>query len=278
MTGGTALALRVLLLSCTATAVAQPAPAPRQPLHATEAGPTWSSLSPAQQAALAPLKAQWPTIDAVGKRKWLVVAKRFPALPVGERTRVQERMAEWTRLSPVERGRARQSFQELRGLPPEDRQALWEAYRALPEEQRRQLAQRGRQPQAASQPATRSDDKRAVAVSPRAVVVKPVTPTVVQAKPGGTTTLVNKSPSPPLHHQPGMPKILASKEFVNPSTLLPSRGPQGAAAVAPLGAASPAAASAPAPASAPEAEARAPEAASSAAPATAAASAAASAP
>lgn len=73
--------------------------------------------------------------------------------------------------------------------------------------------------------------KRAVPVNPQPPAARPVTPTVVQVKPGVTTTLVNKTPSPPLHNQPGLPKITATPGFVDPQTLLPSRGPQGAAAI-----------------------------------------------
>lgn len=209
------------------------APAPRAAVvaqvPASESGPPWVSLSPAHQAALAPLKPHWSGIDASRKSKWLVVAQRFPALPLEERQRVQARMSEWASMSPAERGRARQNFQELRNLPHDDRQALWEAYRALPEEQRQQLAQRAKPTVKPAEPAASSLGKRPVAVNPTQVVTKPVSPTVIQAKPGATTTLVTKSPSPPAHHQPGLPKIAATPAFVNPTTLLPSQGPQGAA-------------------------------------------------
>jgi hypothetical protein len=194
-----------------------------------ESGPAWASLTPAHQAALAPLKPQWSSIDAVRKSKWLVVAQRFPALPLEERQRVQARMSEWVSMSPADRGRARQNFQELRNLPHEDIQALWEAYRALPEEQKQQLAQRARPVAKSAEPASTPGGKRPVAVNPAQMVTKPVSPTVVQAKPGATTTLVTKSPTPPAHHQPGLPKIAATPTFVNPTTLLPNRGPQGAA-------------------------------------------------
>ena len=138
-------------------------------------------------------------------------------------------MGEWASMSPAERGRARQNFQELRNLPHDDRQALWEAYRALPEEEKQQLAQRAKPAPKPADPASAPVGKRTVAVNPTPVVAKPVSPTVVQAKPGATTTLVTKSPTPPAHHQPGLPKIAATPGFVNPTTLLPSRGPQGAA-------------------------------------------------
>lgn len=216
---------------------------PSRPTNAG-GGPAWSSLSLAHQAALAPLKAHWHNIDAPRRQKWVEVAQRFPTMPQEERQRVQARMAEWAALSPTERGHARQNFQELRSLPTEDRHARWEAYQALPPEQRHELANRA-QPVAGKPADPRpavvkpGDGKRKVAVNPTTVVVKPVTPTVVQAKPGASTTLVTRTPAPPVHHQPGLPKITASAGFVNPSTLLPNRGPQGAAVVLPAASGSP---------------------------------------
>ncbi|MFO1329635.1 MAG: DUF3106 domain-containing protein [Rubrivivax sp.] len=234
------LAAIAALSALASVSVAQPAATRPASAPGAEVGPAWATLSASQRQALGPLQAQWSSLDAARKAKWLVVAKSFPTMPEDERQRVQARMAEWARMSPVERGRARQNFQELRNLPAGDRQALWEAYRALPEEQRRELALRAKAHPAASEPVAQTDSKRRVAISPRAVTVKPVSPTVVQAKPGGTTTLVTKRPAPPAHHQPGMPKILASKDFVNPATLLPNRGPQGAAVSAPPAASEPA--------------------------------------
>jgi len=62
---------------------------------------------------------------------------------------------------------------------------------------------------------------------------KSVAPTVVQAAPGATTRFVTRPATPPEHQQSGMPKITATPEFINRSTLLPKRGPQ-AAAVSPV--------------------------------------------
>jgi len=56
-----------------------------------------------------------------------------------------------------------------------------------------------------------------------------VAPSVVQAAPGATTTLVTKPGAPPRHQQTGLPKIAATPGFVDSTTLLPKRGPQGAA-------------------------------------------------
>lgn len=224
----------ILCAVLAAPAFSQPATQARpggQPAAALriERGPAWSELSLAHQSALAPLKQHWAGLDADRKAKWLVVAQRFPSLPQPERQRMQARMAEWAAMTPAERGRARRNFQEWRNLPHEDRQALWEAYRALPDEQKLELAQRAKPVVKAAEAASSVKGKRPVAVNPAPAIVKPVSPTVVQARPGATTNLVTKAPSPPSHHQPGLPKITATDGFVNPTTLLPSRGPQGAA-------------------------------------------------
>ena len=57
----------------------------------------------------------------------------------------------------------------------------------------------------------------------------PVNSMALQAQPGATTTSIAKRPTPPAHQQTGLPKIAASPGFVDKSTLLPKRGPQGAA-------------------------------------------------
>lgn len=219
------------------TAAPNPSAAPAPPPNAAPGGPAWNSLSPAQQQALAPLQRDWPTIDANRKAKWIDVAARFPRMPAEERARIQARMTEWARLTPAERGRARLQFQEARQFPAEDRQARWEAYRALPEEKRAELARQsakapqkaasGAEPRAA---AAAGGKRNVVAPTPQAAALsKPVSPTAIQGKPGATTTLVSQQPRMPVHQQAGLPKIAATEGFVDPKTLLPRRGPQGAA-------------------------------------------------
>lgn len=206
-------------------------------VRVAEQGPAWTQLTAAQRAGLQPLAVEWSGIDAARKQKWLEVAARLPSMSPPEQKRVQVRMAEWARLSPAERGRARLQFQESRELPSDDRQARWEAYQSLPNEQRQALAAKAAPaaPKAGKPPtqpaaAPRSGSKRnEVALPAPAPPLRPVAPTVVQSRPGATTSLVNKAATPPLHHQAGLPKIAATKGFVDPATLLPKRGPQGAA-------------------------------------------------
>lgn len=227
-----------------------------------EQGARWSELKPAEQAALKPLEREWSDIDGRSKQKWLELSARFPKLTPAEQARVQERMSAWTRLTPKERTEARMHFQDAKQVPSQDRQARWKAYEALSPEQKQQLAARAAPPsdpaRKGSGPGARNDgksdklDKGARDAAPQAksnIVPNPafasppkaVAPTVVQARPGATTTLITKRPTPPRHQQTGMPKIAATPEFVNQATLLPQRGPQGAAtrsAIAPAGAAS----------------------------------------
>lgn len=195
--------------------------APNAPQPTTPVGPTWSALTPAQQSALAPLKNDWPDIDVQRKQKWLEIAARFPSLPPEERQRIQQRMTEWSRMTPDERGRARLQFQEARQISPQQRQERWDAYMALPAEERRALAA-----------SARTVPKAAVAdgssAKPLQSGTKIVAPTLVQAKPGASTTLISKPATPPAHAQAGQPKITVGTDRVDRSTLLPQAGPRSA--------------------------------------------------
>ena len=208
--------------------------------------PSWASLTVAQQLALLPLQRDWASIERNRKQKWIEVASRFPTMPADERQRVQARMADWARLTPNERAGARLQFQETRRLPAEERQERWQAYQALTPEERSTLAQRAEPAAKAASAAENAVKPRTVAdaasaasatnrkrnlVTPAVVTtpVRSVAPAVIQARPGATTTTISTRSAPPPHHQPGLPKIAATPGFVDSATLLPRRGPQGAA-------------------------------------------------
>jgi hypothetical protein len=240
--------LSTLCASLLAVALLATAPADRSQAASptrTEVGPKWSELTPAQRNALKPLERDWSSIEADRKQKWLQIAGRMPGMPPAERDRVQARMTEWARLSPQQRGQVRYNYQEAKQVPAQDRQARWEAYQALSAEQKRQLQARAEAsrpvppPPSRSVPAPaprndrndRSQAKSNIVPNPAyAAPPKPVAPTVVQAQPGVSTTLMSRRPTPPAHQQTGLPKIAATPGFVDKSTLLPQRGPQAAAA------------------------------------------------
>lgn len=217
-----------LLAACLAAGVhAQALPAPDTPAAATVGGPPWAALTPAQQSALAPLKKDWQTIDAPRKQKWLEIAARFPSLPLEERQRIQQRMGEWARMTPEQRGRARLQFQEARQISPQDRQARWDAYLALPAEERRSLAESARRvPKAEGAGASASlsaAPARSSGVTPAPTVpaAKIVAPTVVQARPGASTTLISNTATPPPHAQTGKPRIAKAGPKPQPERAAP---------------------------------------------------------
>jgi hypothetical protein len=115
-------------------------------------------------------------------------------------------------------------------------------HQALPESQRQALASRAQPEKPSAKPPApagkaepRPSTKRNVVTNPSqtAKPAKSVGPTVVQASPGATTILETRHPAPPEHQQTGMPKIAATPGFVDGTTLLPKRGPQGAATRSP---------------------------------------------
>lgn len=200
-------------------------------------GPPWTSLTPAQKSALAPLKRDWPSLDAPRKQKWLDIAARFSSMPADERERVQERMTQWSRMTPDERGRTRLQFQETRKISPQDRQERWDDYMALPIEARQSLSRFATSVPKAPKPTTPSTPLGQPAKPTKSPVpqpaLKPVAPTIVQARPGATTTLISNTAQPPAHAKDGQPKIAATPDVVDRATLLPQAGPQGAAVVHP---------------------------------------------
>lgn len=234
--------------SAQATTNAQSSVAPT-----TGAPSDWSQLSASQRKALAPLASQWPSLAPSSRVKWVEVARRFNQLAPAEQARLQERMASWAALPSDQRGEARLRYQQSRQLPAGQRQEKWQAYQALSNEEKQDL---GRQAQRRSKPVMLPDrvagprepaqaygNKRATSASgspaksntvPNAVTASPRLPTVVspatvKAGSGATTNLVTRQPSPPMHQQVGMPKVNAAKGSVDPVTLLPRTGAQGAA-------------------------------------------------
>jgi hypothetical protein len=61
-------------------------------------------------------------------------------MPPPEQARLHSRMTEWAALSPQQRTAARLNFAEAQKVAPTDKRAKWEAYQALPPEEKRKLA------------------------------------------------------------------------------------------------------------------------------------------
>lgn len=132
-------ACALLLLCCTGHAQSTSSSPPAPSVAAAEGEPRWEQLSTAEQQSLQPLASIWRSLSQGHRRKWLALAKNYPAMTEADREKLQERMAQWAALKPKERELARLNFAQTKNLPPEARSANWEAYQALPEEERRAL-------------------------------------------------------------------------------------------------------------------------------------------
>lgn len=194
----------------------------------------WASLTPAQRNAIGQLERDWNHLTPAQQHKWLEVANRLQSRPAPEQERTQQRMSDWSRLPPQERAQTRLNFQEMRQLSRQERQQQWEAYQALPADQRRALADRAATAEPDNRRATRppalQGEKSSIVQPPLPLTPRTVGPTIVQRGAGASTDLVSRPSAPPLHQQAGMPKVMATPGFVDSATLLPQRGAQGAAA------------------------------------------------
>lgn len=149
-------------------ALAQPAPG-RPAAAAPAAGAVdWAGLSAGQRTALQPLAALWPTLQPEHQRKWIALAHNFERMTPEEQATLQSRMSEWARLTPAQRTQARLNFGATRKVPPDEKRSKWEAYQALPAEERDRLAREQPRPPAGAAPALRP--------APPGRIVRPPTP------------------------------------------------------------------------------------------------------
>ena len=106
--------------------------------------PLWRDLSARQQRALEPLALQWDSLTEPHKRKWLALSRNYAKLSPAEQEVLHSRMTEWATLSNQQRSQARLNFAEVKQVPVDERKAKWEAYQALSEEEKRELAARAK--------------------------------------------------------------------------------------------------------------------------------------
>ena len=153
--------------SPTQQAVIKPAAAP-VPQPAASSG--WHRLSQKQRMALAPLVGTWDSLSPAHQRKWLEVSKNYPALGQGEQAKMHERMTEWASLKPQERAQARLNFGKTaeiaKELTPAEKLAKWQAYQALPPEQRQELSDKAKTRPLGAAPAVKPVPPQKLAVVP----------------------------------------------------------------------------------------------------------------
>jgi len=145
---GAALTMNVAAQTALAnpTGVSLPTAPPGNPPESVTKVPTlstsssWGQLTPTQRQALAPLGAQWSALTTQQQAKWINLSKNFNKLTVEAQITMHSRMADWVDLSPQQRNLARLNFNQFQNLPSEDKKAKWEAYQALPKEEKRLLS------------------------------------------------------------------------------------------------------------------------------------------
>ncbi|AVO48054.1 hypothetical protein C6568_01350 [Melaminivora suipulveris] len=113
-----------------------------RPVERPEVGPAWSELTTPQKLALYPLANRWSVLNEAQKRHWLKLAAGFHALAPDEQERVLARLTDWASLSAQQRSQARLNYAATSVLAPDSKRAKWEAYQALSDEERKNLAAR----------------------------------------------------------------------------------------------------------------------------------------
>jgi hypothetical protein len=175
-----ALTGHAMAQNATQASAQSPDPAAKSRAAATAAAPTkaptdtkasaWSALGPTERQALAPLAGSWDSIPPSQQRKWREVSRNFGSLPASEQEKMQQRMRQWAALSSEERARARLNFgktaEVARELTPAEKLAKWQAYQALPAEQRQKLADQAKARPPGAAPAAQPVPTQKLAVVP----------------------------------------------------------------------------------------------------------------
>ncbi|WP_020372325.1 DUF3106 domain-containing protein [Herbaspirillum lusitanum] len=164
-----------------ATALTTPSKITKKP----DSKPTWSELTPVQQHALAPLAGEWKKMEFSSKEKWLVIGNKFAAMSPAEQERMQNRMRDWVKLTPMQRRSVRESYTRAKKLDADQKSAQWKEYQQLSDEQKKKLSQAKLPKHVAALPPTPAKAAPTIQLPPEALeqtLVPPptmVTPTVV---------------------------------------------------------------------------------------------------
>lgn len=106
--------------------------------------PSWEQLSPAQREVLStPIRERWNQAAYEQRLRWLRQAERWQNLSPEERRLVLQGIRRYRNADPETRARLRDIFEHMSTLPPSERKALREKWRALSPEQRRAWMQAG---------------------------------------------------------------------------------------------------------------------------------------
>ena len=163
--------------------------ATRQRVTSMASGPRWAELSGTQKRVLEPLEERWPMVGALQKRRWIALADGYDKLSEKEQEKFRDRLQSWSSLSAVQRNQARLNFAITNKIAT-DKQAQWEAYQALSDEEKHLLAARAAPKVVTAAPALKPVSQKKLARIPAAT--------------GTLNTLPNLPKIPPatIHHPP----------------------------------------------------------------------------
>lgn len=198
-------------------------------LRRSSSGPAWREITEAQRQVLTPLREHWSNMGALAKRRWLVLADRYPQMDASERNKLFSRMNTWASLSSQQRNQARLNFESSKRLSAQELQSKWDEYQALSEAEKKRLAEQARK----AKPSKKAK-RRLAQVPPKTQPPKPTAP-IAPAAPAATTTpaLVQTSPvaipqaTPTVHLSP-LDKPQALKPEVPAVSSQPITVPQAA--------------------------------------------------
>jgi len=105
----------------------------------------------------------------------------MPKLPAPEQAKLHERMVDWVALTAAERSQARLNFAETKKLSTDEKQAKWQAYQALSEEERKKLAEGAQRKLPGAATAVRPVPKQKLANTPLPSQSAPNAPRIATA-------------------------------------------------------------------------------------------------
>lgn len=90
----------------------------------------WNSLGGAEKSVLAPLAGQWNGLPQEERTHLLEAAKHYPKMSPAEQDKFRARLPEWGKLDPAARKAARENYDKIKNLPPDQQQKILEKLRS----------------------------------------------------------------------------------------------------------------------------------------------------
>lgn len=90
----------------------------------------WNSIGSAEKSVLAPLSGQWGALPKEERTHLLEAAKHYPKMSPAEQDKFRARLPEWGKLDPAARKAARENYDKIKNLSPEQQKKVMEKLRS----------------------------------------------------------------------------------------------------------------------------------------------------